>query len=889
MFATLINDLLSTVLSLLIKFIVKWIIRPILWFSYEITKAIVVFYLYQVGVLMLTILDFVEDMFRMMAGLKDGMFINNLTNYFTGAAYGPGDGDLLFQLITSTQILQIFASIFTVGVFMIIVTTLMAVVKQELNMQKANNKLSILKTSFRAMLYMLLVPVITMFGVFLSNSILQLVDIATGGANTTVSGTVFVSACYDAFYEGEWKVKMTDPYTSAISNVLSRISAMFNGDSDAGRVEGWDDTGGTPAGAGNELADHRQQILDAYRMIDQHDKVIPGVANNGYRVYYNVGIVSEDFNGGKINYVIWYFFGIVLLKTYISAIFGLVERLYKAVLLFLVMPGMIGLMPLDEGQAFGSWRKQFISEVLGVFGMVIGMNLFLFMAPIASSLQINYTPTNLPDAEYYATNGHTTRYESLIKMLFNRNITLNILTDKGIDGPGAVNMASATGFATLIIQNIFIMVGALMINKLSSTISSILGGGDVLSAGKGMQGDFMKSAAGGARFGAAVTMGGLSATRFIAPKIGAGLKNFATSGYKNHALPLAMSANFAKNGEFGLAKATLKNYGSYVGGRFKKVGSSIKDGAKSGAGFVKNVGATLGTSFETGAIFSPAAMKNLYYARKDERKAQADLDSAVASGDQSAIDKATAAHKEKEKLLNDKIVSSKGAAAINMEMSLQMGKDALKDLIPGSGLVDKFKKNVDTARNDTMGGNAISSDLKNRINKMKQDAADKKAEKKFADVLGAYGRSGYGSAVNNILERMRKMQNEQTEAMQSLSSKIDDIFEGCQKGQINEEQRIARMAEIMSQAASKGLDIETFGDKNIKPQIKPRIDLSEIGRLEALEKISDTKAFDSQLKAILADWNKSQSKALQNAAKIVEDGIEEYKKEMESQKQKGKK
>ncbi|MBQ9791129.1 MAG: hypothetical protein IJW28_00940, partial [Clostridia bacterium] len=718
-------------------------------------------------------------MFRMMAGLKDGMFINNLTNYFTGAAYGPGDGDLLFQLITSTQILQIFASIFTVGVFMIIVTTLMAVVKQELNMQKANNKLSILKTSFRAMLYMLLVPVITIFGVFLSNSILQLVDIATGGANTTVSGTVFVSACYDAFYEGEWKVKMTDPYTSAISNVLSRISAMFNGDSDAGRVEGWDDTGGTPAGAGNELADHRQQILDAYRMIDQHDKVIPGVANNGYRVYYNVGIVSEDFNGGKINYVIWYFFGIVLLKTYISAIFGLVERLYKAVLLFLVMPGMIGLMPLDEGQAFGSWRKQFISEVLGVFGMVIGMNLFLFMAPIASSLQINYTPTNLPDAEYYATNGHTTRYESLIKMLFNRNITLNILTDKGIDGPGAVNMASATGFATLIIQNIFIMVGALMINKLSSTISIILGGSDVLSSGKGMQGDFMKSAAGGARFGAAVTMGGLSATRFIAPRLKdmpgkfAGGAKAAFGGVKT-----------AATGSW----SAIKNFGAGV--KDGKAVGGIKGGIKGGWGVIKggasntikkvastNAAQTLGTSLANGAIFSPAAMKNLYNARKEDLGAKAELDKAIASGDQEAIDKAQAGYDEKHAAYERKKVSTKAAGVVNMEMGLQMGKDALKDLIPGSGLVDKFKKNLEGAKNDELGGNGISSNLKDRIAKMKQDAADKKAEKKYADIYDSFGREGEGVAVENVIEKLRHTHEEQMQYCKDYQDELQKAYQ----------------------------------------------------------------------------------------------------------------
>lgn len=866
MFATLINDLLSVVLSTLIKFIIKWIIRPILWFSYYIVKATVVFYLYQVGVLLLTILDFVEDMFRMVAGLKQGVFINNLTNFFTGGSYAGTEYDLLFQLITSKEILEIFAGIFTVGVFMILVTTLMAVVKQELNLQKSNNKMMILKTSFRAMIYIILVPVITMFGVYISNSILGLVDTATGGGNTTVSGTVFASACYEAFYDdGDLEVWMTDPYTSAFSNVLSMIQDLFQDDDDKGKVDF--SGGGTASGSGSNVIAYRNQILDAYRNIDQHNNSIAGAAS-GYRVYYNVGIVCKDFNGGKINYIVWYFFCIVLIKTYCSALFGLVERLYKAVLLFLVMPGMIGLMPLDEGQAFGTWRKQFISEVLGIFGTVIGMNLFLFMAPIAASLDIDYTPTNMINQEYYNSIGAGGRYNNLKKILLNRNITLNIL--------------AYDGFATLIIQNIFIMVGALMINKMSSTISSILGGGDVLASGAGMQGEFMKSAAGGARFGAAVTMGGLSATRFIAPR----LKNMprAIAGGTNAAL------GGIKNAATGSWSA-IKNFGTGIKeGGFKGGMGVVKGGVKNVVSKVASTNAaqTLGDGIVNGAIFSPAAMKNLYIARNDERKAKADLDKATASGDAAAIEKAQAAYDEKHTALERKKVSTKGAGIVNMEMGLQMGKDALKDLIPGSGIYDKFKKNVDGARNDALGGNSIGSNLKDRIAQMKQDAADKKAEKKYADIYDSFGREGEGIAIDNVVEKLRQTYDEQKQYCDDYTQELEKVFAAQEANKINEADAKARIKAILDAAHAQKLDV-TPGAQGKPPTIKPNIHTEEIKRLESLKSTSSKSEFDKQVRALISEWSKRQDKDYSTMVKTVEDGLEEVLNHMQSQNKKKKK
>jgi hypothetical protein len=396
----------------------------------------------------------------------------------------------------------------------------------------------------------------------------------------------------------------------------------------------------------------------------------------------------------------------------------------------------------------------------------------------------------------------------------------------------------------------------------------------------------MKSAAGGARFGAAITMGGLSATRFIAPKIGAGLKGAGkgfVAGSKN------MGSNIKEYGFFKGIGHSAKDGLNATGGLLKKTGAGIKAKAGEGAEFLKTSAGALGDGIANGAVFSPNALRSLYYARKDakgtdEYKA---LQAAKKGGNADEIKAAQEAFNNSEKgaALRRKQVATKGAGIVNMEMGLEMGKDAIKDLIPGSGLYDKFKKNIDGAKKDELGGNAIGSNLKSRIDQMKQDAADKKAEKKYADIYDAFGREGEGVAVDNVIEKLRNTYSEQEQYCEECNAEIENIIKDQKANKIDETEAKAKMAAILRSANSLNLPVSEDGGK---PKISPRIDTSEIKRLEDLKKVSSKSEFDKQLKSIISDWSKKGDKSYEEMIKTVVGGLEEVTEHMKANNKKKK-
>lgn len=61
-------------------------------------------------------------------------------------------------------------------------------------------------------------------------------------------------------------------------------------------------------------------------------------------------------------------------------------RLLQVVALFIVYPAFIGIMPLDDGNGFTQWRKQFTSDILMAFGAVVGMNIFFLILPFFNTI-----------------------------------------------------------------------------------------------------------------------------------------------------------------------------------------------------------------------------------------------------------------------------------------------------------------------------------------------------------------------------------------------------------------------------------------------------------------------------------------------------------------------
>ena len=145
---------------------------------------------------------------------------------------------------------------------------------------------------------------------------------------------------------------------------------------------------------------------------------------------FNVGLVWYYYDLWSFNFIVGFGSIIVCIVIFINVILGLMTRFFMCLVLFFVMPPLAGLMPLDGGKAFGTWRDAFIKQALMAYGAVVGMNLILLLLPFIN--QIDF---------------------------FNIKI------------------------ADLIVQTLFIIVGLITIKTAISVLSGIIGADDANKAG----------------------------------------------------------------------------------------------------------------------------------------------------------------------------------------------------------------------------------------------------------------------------------------------------------------------------------------------------------------------------------------------------------------------
>lgn len=874
------NKLVFTVFKAIIDFISKFILEPIITFVIQFIVGMTSYYLYQVAVLLLSVIDLISDFFQMLAGIEmaNGSYISfgdDLVNAFTGRAANTSGGDMLFQLITSEPVLQTFTSVAVVGAFLTILSTLIMIVKQEFNADKPNAKGPIIASALKSFIYMMFVPVICIFGVFVSNMVLNLLHTATAGdGDVTVSGVVFTSSAYNAVYRlGEVWVSMDDPISGAIASGMNGMIQSIAGnfgikaedlEASALEINGAVDKKDLmdkyiyiskhkdPLGAQSRLqiifyidgsAISVAKPIDAAKMLEKYgaeidpnnyatveslnkffieqelndgkfikydtkadakaaskkdggdDKVAVYWSSLEFRAYFNSIQVSRDFNMSRVNYVSLFASAIIIIKAMAQACAGLIMRLYKAIAFFLILPGVLGLSPLDGGASFSSWKKTFIGEVIAAYGFVLAVNIYLFLTPLVVSLNISYKPTNAPSGFV----GTSSASVSAMAMI-------------------------GQGMAEGVIRMIFMIAGALMIEKLASMISGFIGGVDIASIGKGMVGDIGKTMATGALIGGGLAMGGLATTALlygaIGDKLQTGVKGSGTAFKDSFKKQMAGKKGIGKlggaiagtvTGSLGAVKQTTSN----VAGGVKAIPSKIAGKAKA----IKEDGVH-GALLNVAAPFSKTA-QSMKYARSnyleskgkfedsDEKLklAQANYDEAVKGGDAKAISSAEEelhkAQAENQGLAQKYIDDANkyaGTAAVLRDGNLETAKAAglyamstVLDNLPGADIAKGLWGSRKDAAKDVDNSSEYNKDRAESLNKASKDLRDKLVG--MADPVGrAHNNRGYdlnaASMMADIQEKVEQSQRTKLDQLRRIKKRLENAGDDA-----------AQKARIMAQAS----------------------------------------------------------------------------------------
>ncbi len=421
-------------------FLIEWLTQFLIWivqFAIGLVQSLINLILYGVCVDFLEIVNFIQKVFYKLCGLD---------TYWYGGTEMKG-ADPLLSIITDKSMLQVLLALTLVAVAMVIVATIIQVLRTEFSTEGSKNtKGQVFGQAIKSIVMFALVPVCSAGGILITNALLKAVNAATSlGAESSVGGAVYVASTY-----GSNKVRNGGTLTidGNTITIKGKERNFFGNMDDKTRTVVIDDT-----------AKQNMVKLGIATTTDQtnRDEVAQAIDNafrSGYFNFANTDLAQCFYDVASINYIIFLGGGILAAYTMLMASFGMIMRMYKGAVLFVISPAMSGLMPLDNGKAFARWRESFIKQILSAYGTIVAMNLLFILLPIVSNINL-FGSTD-----------------------FNGTILSN-------------DVGSLNAF----VQMLFTLTGLFMLKDMSSTIAGMIGADDAGAAGAGMAGKVLGSAA----------------------------------------------------------------------------------------------------------------------------------------------------------------------------------------------------------------------------------------------------------------------------------------------------------------------------------------------------------------------------------------------------------
>lgn len=325
---------------------------------------------------MLMFIDGISIVFRKFAGLGS----------YTSHGVVHTNSDFLYTLITNSTIMNIFWSMLILGVILLFITTFVAVIKSETtelgDSKGGNNKVKILKQTFRTILNFAIVPICAVVGIMMGNVLLRSLDQATGGKNGYTGGMgnrIFVSSAYNAN-----RVRIAIGYYENDTKGKESLEDWLIANSLAQEFYKKDLVDLIQENRAYELADSIDELFINTHSNDRLDRI------NGYTggidVILDVIQIGKYYNIGRYNLILGFVESIGVIALLINITLGLIKRLFTVVALFVCAPPIVAVSPLNPG-ILKEWNKNFISQVLAGYGAVVGMNLFLIILGAISDIQ----------------------------------------------------------------------------------------------------------------------------------------------------------------------------------------------------------------------------------------------------------------------------------------------------------------------------------------------------------------------------------------------------------------------------------------------------------------------------------------------------------------------
>lgn len=329
-FIKALQDIMKTLLDTIFAPIIKDILEVIFKFFGSLIWSILAEFLLDIFVALLSIVDFVEEIFNIFSGLSP-VYHNGVKT------------DLLSFFLQKNEIVIAFSAItlMSIGICFIVTTYKTAKSISDMTLEDKNPISKVMKNGFRASCVFMLTPFLCIFFLYLSSVVTAQVTTAfraaTGGVNTSVGNILFLTASLNADRK---TMPQRDPFED-----LDMFYTI------PGRNPRFDD-------------DVRRPYLV------------------GKQLYKNSARVRADFYPTEFDYLTGFVSSIVVLFILTGAVLYFIRRLFEILMLYLVAPVFASSIPADDGALFKKWREVFIAKFFSGFGIVFSMKYFLMLIPM---------------------------------------------------------------------------------------------------------------------------------------------------------------------------------------------------------------------------------------------------------------------------------------------------------------------------------------------------------------------------------------------------------------------------------------------------------------------------------------------------------------------------
>lgn len=418
-----------------------------------------------------SIVNFAEMMFKKFAGI-DPIMTND------------GEMNILDVFIRSNEIWGLFVSILILSIVLLFLFTIVAVIKSEFALDaKGSAKGPIIARSLKSLAMFIIVPTVSLLGVYAVNAITDTINsMMKGSDDTGMVQQVFYTMSYNA---NKARInKEFAEYIKGCGNTRNNNGGAFKGSQEDVAYaidQAFKTNQKHKSGLKYDAMDFPMEMIEAQ---DFSSLFMPVSMSNYWDTYSIWDIVQVNFYFSilDMDYIIGFGSAIVITYMLLSMSCVLIKRIFEIVILFLLAAPMIALSPLDGGSASKSWQKEFIKRVIAIVAPVFSINMYFIMIPLFMKISIfNGGLGNLASAGAIS------------------------MSAMGI--PAAAAVAGAYAAYDALFQIIAICVGMSVVKTASALLCNLLGIQDLVKEGDKQTKEGMKKAA-----SAAITVAGAVAT-----------------------------------------------------------------------------------------------------------------------------------------------------------------------------------------------------------------------------------------------------------------------------------------------------------------------------------------------------------------------------------------